>query len=55
VTFHDSLTHIPDPEVVPKARRRKFLAEYKLRILDESVTCCYRPLSLIEIGPIPAK
>jgi transposase len=26
----------PDPEVVPKAQRRKFSAEYKLRILAEA-------------------
>jgi len=24
MTFHDSPTDIPDPEVVPKAKRRKF-------------------------------
>lgn len=29
----------PDPEVVPKARRRSFTAEYKLRILREAETC----------------
>jgi transposase len=38
MTFHDSPTDIPDPEVVPKAKR-KFSAEYKLRILDESDNC----------------
>jgi len=26
----------PDPEVVPKAKRRRFSTEYKLRILDEA-------------------
>jgi transposase-like protein len=30
---------IPDPEVVPKAKRRKFTAEYKLRIVKEADTC----------------
>jgi len=39
MTFHDSATNIPDPEVVPKAKRRKFSAEYKLRILDEADKC----------------
>ena len=39
MTFHDSLNHIPDPEVVPMAKRRKFTAEYKLRILDEADSC----------------
>ena len=29
----------PDPEVVPKACRRTFTAEYKLRILAEAETC----------------
>ena len=34
----NSLTKIerPDPEVVPKAKRRTFSAEYKLRILREA-------------------
>jgi transposase len=39
MTFHDSSTNIPDPEVVPKAKRRKFSAEYKRRILDEANSC----------------
>lgn len=39
MTFHDSPTNIPDPEVVPKAKRRKFSAEYKLRILGEADNC----------------
>ncbi len=29
----------PDPEVVPKAKRRRFNAEYKLRILREADAC----------------
>jgi transposase len=29
----------PDPEVVPKAERRKFTAEYKLRVLAEADVC----------------
>ena len=29
----------PDPEVVPKAKRRRFSAEYKLRILEEADVC----------------
>jgi len=35
-------TNIPDPEVVPRAQRRRFSAEYKLRILDE-VDACSEP------------
>jgi transposase len=38
MTFHDSPTDIPDPEVVPKVERQ-FSAEYKLRILNESDNC----------------
>lgn len=30
---------VPDPEVTPKAKRRTFPAEYKLRILDEAAQC----------------
>ena len=30
---------VPDPEVAEKAIRRKFTAEYKLRILKEADTC----------------
>jgi transposase len=30
---------IPDPEVVPTAKRRRFGAQYKLRILEEADTC----------------
>jgi len=29
----------PDPEVIPKAERRRFTAEYKLRILNAADTC----------------
>ena len=32
-------TKVPDPEVMPKAKRRKFTAEYKLRIIEEADTC----------------
>jgi transposase-like protein len=32
-------TEKPDPEVVPKAKRRTFSAEYKLRILREADPC----------------
>ena len=39
MTFHDALTNIPDPEVVPTAKRRKFTAGYKLHILDEADDC----------------
>jgi transposase-like protein len=30
---------MPDPEVVPKAKRRNFSAEYKRRILEEANNC----------------
>lgn len=30
---------LPDPEVMTKAKRRTFSAEYKLRILDEAAAC----------------
>jgi transposase len=39
MTFHDALASIPDPEVVPKAKRRKFSAGYKRRILEEADNC----------------
>ena len=35
-------SHTPDPEVVPKAERRRFTAEYKLRILTEADACTKR-------------
>ena len=33
---------VPDPEVIPRAKRRRFSAEYKLRILEE-VDACHEP------------
>jgi transposase-like protein len=39
VTFYDESIDIPDPEVLPKAKRRKFSAEYKRRILEEADNC----------------
>ena len=33
---------MPDPEVVPKAKRRQFTAKYKLRILEEADRCTER-------------
>jgi transposase-like protein len=35
-------SNVPDPEVVPRAKRRRFSAEYKLRILEE-VDACHEP------------
>jgi transposase-like protein len=35
----DRQTRPPDPEVVPKAKRRQFTAQYKLRILEEADRC----------------
>lgn len=32
----------PDPEVIPKAERRRFSAAYKLRILAEADACTQR-------------
>ena len=34
-----TMTEEPDPQVVPKAERRQFSAEYKLRIIDEADRC----------------
>ncbi len=31
--------HVPDPEVVPKAKRRRFTKQYKLRILKQVDAC----------------
>ena len=33
------VSRLPDPEVVAKAERRRFSAEYKRRILQEAETC----------------
>jgi len=33
---------VPDPEVVPRAKRRQFSAEYKLRIVTEADQCSQR-------------
>jgi transposase len=38
---HASL-NVPDPEVVVKAQRRRFTAEYKQRILQEADACTHR-------------
>jgi transposase-like protein len=35
----DLAARIPDPEVAPKAKRRQFTAEYKLRIVREADAC----------------
>lgn len=35
-------TQYPDPEVMPQARRRRFSAEYKLRVLAEADSCTRR-------------
>ena len=39
---------VPDPEVVPRAKRRQFSAKYKLRILTEADQCTQRS----EIGAL---
>ena len=33
---------VPDPEVLPKAKRRPFTARHRLRILDEADRCSER-------------
>jgi transposase-like protein len=33
---------VPDPEVVPKAKRRQFTAKYKLRVLEQVDRCTER-------------
>jgi hypothetical protein len=35
----DLATRIPEPEVVPKAKRRQFTAQYKMSILEEADRC----------------
>jgi transposase len=32
-------SQVPDPEMVPQAKRRRFSAKYKLRILEEADAC----------------
>ena len=39
---NDLQARVPDPEVVPKAKRRQFTAKYKLRILEEADRCSER-------------
>jgi len=38
----DLAAGVPDPEVVPQAKRRQFTAKYKLRILQEAERCTER-------------
>ena len=38
----DLEARLPDPEVVPKAKRRQFTAKYKLRVLEEADRCTER-------------
>jgi transposase-like protein len=38
----DKMGREPDPQVIPKAERRQFSAEYKLRILAEADHCTKR-------------
>jgi transposase-like protein len=39
---HQAMSKEPDPQVVPKAKRRQFNAQYKLRILAEADNCTKR-------------
>ena len=36
-------TERPDPEVLPKAKRRTFTADYKLWVLEEADKCREQP------------
>jgi transposase-like protein len=38
----DRQAQVPEPEVLPRAKRRQFSAEYKLRILEEADACTKR-------------
>jgi transposase len=38
----DRDVQVPEPEVLPRAKRRQFSAEYKLRILEEADNCTQR-------------
>jgi len=38
----DRDVRVPEPEVLPRAKRRRFSAEYKLRILEEADKCTQR-------------
>jgi hypothetical protein len=38
---------VPDPEVVPRAKRRQFSAQYKLQILTEATNAA----SGVRLGP----
>lgn len=37
----NSALSVPDPEVQPRAKRRTFSAEYKMRILSEAAACTH--------------
>lgn len=37
----NSSLSVPDPEVQPRAKRRTFSAEYKMRILSEAAACTH--------------
>jgi transposase-like protein len=39
---NDLKARVPDPEVVPKAKRRQFTAKYKLRVLEQVDRCTER-------------
>ena len=39
MAFHDMVPDIPDLEVMPKTKRRRFSAEYKQRVLEEADNC----------------
>ena len=41
-TDSEGQTRVPEPEVLPRAKRRQFSAEYKLRILGEADGCTKR-------------
>jgi len=39
ITSNGAGPNVPDPELVERARRRRFTAEYKLRVLREADAC----------------
>ena len=39
-TSDERAAQVPDPELVERPRRRKFTAQYKLRVVREADACC---------------
>ena len=47
-----STTARPDPEVVDRAKRRRFTAQYKLHILEEADACPSVPILVRQRSPV---